>query len=196
MKLQSGFSLLESIIVIVIIGILYSTGLTYYGQKVDHSRRVGIEAQASHFTAAIAGIHAQWLIARPKGGIASVDVDGVTVYLNYRGWPTHTSPQWTESVSGQPLSSAVRVQKSAQQTLAQKPDDSAQHCYQLWNVLLQNPAPVSVEGNQAWGAYDYHISSPSQRICRYELAIAPRGSHFYDYILDTGQIFVTVPPKN
>jgi len=179
MKTQHGFSLFELVVVAVVIGILASVGLEYYSQAIEESHRVGVEAQASNFTTAVAGVHTQWLLDSVKSRVSRVEIDGLQFYVSKRGWPAHVNVRGTKK----------KGKKSG------KNWESSQNCYDLWISLLQNPTPATVEGNDQWGKYDYHISAVGGEFCRYELTVKPKGSHFFDYVLGTGQVFVTVPPR-
>jgi prepilin-type N-terminal cleavage/methylation domain-containing protein len=164
-----GYSLLEFVVVVVLIGLVAAKGLKYYGQAIDDSRRVGIEALARNFTAAAAGIHAQWLIAGKKSGGRTIDMDNVLIYINKNGWPAGTKK--TDKASANP----------------------ALNCYQLWQALLQNPTPATVEGIEKRGRRPYHISSMENGRCRYELVAASGVTHYFDYALESGQVFINVP---
>lgn len=174
---ERGFTLLEFVAVVVVISLLASSGLVYYGKLLDDTRRTGVEILANRFTAAVALIHAHWIIGggRADSGAAprQIDVDGVRVYVNERGWAANTSG------NGAGLS-----------------DQTADECRQIWQAVLQNPAPLTVEGQtlSAKGTQRYHVAAINGQICRYELVTQPAGTHFFDYNLMTGQVLTTVPP--
>lgn len=188
-QLQQGFSFLELIAVVVIIAVLAASGLVYYQKALQDARRTGLEMLAHRFTAAVALAHAQWIIqggynkAR-AGKRSTVDMDNVTVHVNEFGWPANTDGQ-----------------------AAGSGDQSAEECYQVWQAVLQNPALATVEGRsnpqlsqaedpRARGRRHYHISQLDGRICRYELVVETLGTHYFDYTLATGQVLITVPPRD
>lgn len=183
-RLQQGFTFLELVAVVIIISILASSGLVYYEKALKDARRVGVEMLAHRFTAAVALVHAQWIVqgGYRAGESSQVDVDNVTVYVNEFGWPANTDGQAPGSSN-----------------------QNAEECHQVWQAVLQNPALATVEGRsnpeldqakdpQARGRQRYHIAQLDGRICRYELLAEPIGSHYFDYNLQTGQVFTTVPP--
>ena len=163
---QQGFSLLELILVLVVIGILAAKSLEYYNNEMDDARRVGVETLSNNFTAAVGGIHAQWIVS---GKPEQISVDNMPVFVNRFGWP----------VGGE------RFQQQ-----------SAKACVQLWQTILQNPAQASVEGESDYGSRRYHISALDVRTCRYELVTNDKGSHYFDYSTYTGQVLAVVPPLN
>ncbi|MEX1032456.1 MAG: type II secretion system protein [Cellvibrionaceae bacterium] len=186
MNRQRGFTYLELVAVVVIIGILAASGLVYYERALDDARRVGVELLASRFAAATALMRAQWIVegGRQGNGGKSVEVDNLTIFLNEFGWPANTD-------GGSPRST----------------DQTAEECYQVWQMVLQNPALATVEGRveatvdgaarnnpEAKGRQRYHVSQIDNQACRYELLTNSDGMHFFDYNLRTGRVLVTVPP--
>lgn len=183
---QRGFTFLEFIAVVVIMSILAGSTLVYYERALKDARRTGVEILAHRFTTAVAMIRAQWIV-QGSGKAAKpswVDVDNIGVYLNEFGWPANTD--------GNPAASG---------------NQTAEECYQIWQAVLQNPALTTVEGRadpeaeitndpQAKGRQRYHISQLNGQICRYELIAEVDSSHYFDYNLQTGQVFITVPPRD
>ncbi|NIB44391.1 prepilin-type N-terminal cleavage/methylation domain-containing protein [Pseudomaricurvus alkylphenolicus] len=173
MRRQHGFSLFEVVVVTVVIGVLVAIGLEYYTEAMKDSRRVAVETQARNFTAALSSAHAQWYIQSTKGEkISSVEVENRQVFINKFGWP-----------SGGTLTSRTE-------------GASAGNCESLWQLLLQNPPPVTTSEKGQLGQRRYHISAADGKTCRYELFTDPRATHFFDYSLVSGQVRVEVPPLN
>ncbi|GAB1259524.1 type II secretion system protein [Aurantivibrio plasticivorans] len=184
---EGGFTLLELILVVTLIGILAASGLVYYQRILDDAKRTGVEILANRFTAAIALIRGQWIVESTmqlQGKVPDtfrVDVDNVAIFLNEYGWPANTD-------NGSRSSN----------------DQTSEECYQIWQTILQNPSPVTVEGRgsgsannlkeNAKGQQRYHISQRNNSVCRYELVTEPEGSHYFEYNLKTGQVLITVPP--
>lgn len=176
---QGGFSLLELVVVLVVIGLLAAGGLFYYQDLLKESRRTSMEILAHRFTTATALVHAQWILQgggshRAPGML--VDVDGIGVYVNERGWPANTD-------GGSARSS----------------DQTDDECRQLWMALLQNP-PLATVGSNVPAVDElrqrFHISQVGGRICRFQLITRDAGTHYFDYNTTTGQVLIHTPPMN
>ena len=187
-KRRKGFTLVELVLVITIIGVLAATGAVYYGEVLEEARRTGVEVLANRFTAAVALIRGQWIVESTmqiNGKVSKtfrVDVDNIPIFLNEFGWPANTDG----------LSAGSR-------------DETAEECYQLWRAIMQNPGRATVEGRvlnpaqdpgnpESKGKQRYHISQIGGSKCRYELITRPEGTHFFEYDLTNGRVLVTVPP--
>ena len=83
-KQHQGFTLIELIFVVVVIGILMATSLKYYVDIMDDARRSGVQFLSGRFAAAVAGVHLQWMI---EGRPSVVEFDGSVVEMNSKGWP-------------------------------------------------------------------------------------------------------------
>lgn len=184
---NKGFTLVELVLVVTVIGVLSAAGAVYYGKTMDEARRTGVEVMSNRFTAAVALIRGQWIVESTmqlEGKVQKtfrVDVDNTAIFLNEFGWPANTDGIATGSK-----------------------DQTAEECYQLWHALMQNPTPATVEGRssgnatassdrEAKGKQRYHISQVNGSKCRYELTTRPEGTHFFEYNLRNGQVLVTVP---
>jgi len=185
---NKGFTLVELILVVTIIGVLSAAGAVYYGKTVEDARRTGVEVMANRFTAAIALIRGQWIVESTmqlEGKVPHtfrVDVDNIPIFLNEYGWPANTDGKSNRSTA-----------------------QSAEQCYQLWQAVMQNPGVATVEGRvpdksqapnnpEAKGKQRYHISQVNNSMCRFELYTKPEGTHYFEYNLRNGQVLVTVPP--
>jgi prepilin-type N-terminal cleavage/methylation domain-containing protein len=185
---QNGFTLVELVLVVTVIGVLSAAGAVYYGKTMDDARRVGVEVLANRFTAAIALIRGQWIVESTmqlEGKVPKtfrVDVDNIPIFLNEFGWPANTD--------GNSASSK---------------DQTAEECYQLWQAVMQNPAVATVEGRapanstgsnnpEVKGKQRYHVSQVNGSTCRFELTTKPERTHYFEYSLTNGRVLVTVPP--
>ena len=167
---QQGWSRFEWLVTFSAIGIVLLFAVVRYLDMAREGRRIGFETLEHNFTAGVALTRASWLINRGNPEQFFVQIDGQFIYMSDQGWPMSTEPVAPES----------RMEKASL------------YCQQLWSNLLQNPQQATV-AELEWGQRQYHISSPKQGVCRYELVTEPRGSHFFDYNIQTGQVSVTTP---
>lgn len=180
-KPQLGFSLLELILVIVLIGLLAAAGLKYYIDLREAAIRTGLQTQARNFAGIIQGARADWLSERrpdsiptEPGSKLAVDLDGTRIYVNEMGWPANSSAELDSS--------------SGSQTAAE--------CYELWFGLMNNPLPATVEGLPSIGGVKgqqrYHISV-NNAVCRYELVLKSGIGYYFDYSPKTGKVLINIP---
>ncbi|USD37277.1 prepilin-type N-terminal cleavage/methylation domain-containing protein [Ferrimonas sp. SCSIO 43195] len=90
MKKQSGFSLVELVIVVVVLGLLAAVALPRFINITDEAEDAASEGVAGGFASAIGITRAQWEVeGRPADG--SVVLSGQTVFVNDYGYPSGTS---------------------------------------------------------------------------------------------------------
>ena len=86
---QGGFTLIELIVVIVILGILAATALPRFASLGGEARLASLNAARGALSATSAMTHGKFLVARP----ATIAVEGVNVTMNMAsGYPSVAVP--------------------------------------------------------------------------------------------------------
>lgn len=154
MQKQKGFTLIELVVVIVILGVLAAVALPRFMNATEDAHTAAVQGTGGALAAGVALVRSQWELNRVKGDTTpNVDVAGFgdgTMDVNSSGWPVGTT------ASG-----------------------SAAACVEIWQGVLQASAPsVATSGTVDYVAsytapdctYSYTLdgSSPAQRTIVYE----------------------------
>lgn len=131
---QAGFSLIELVIVVVILGLLAVTALPRFLDVTEEAQIANVEGMAGGFATGVSLVRAQWEAeGRPQVNDAnSVNYDGVRLYL-------------TEASDAPLVSPGYPVGDSADDDESMDVDQ----CSTVWNGLLQNPASLTSNAEQA-----------------------------------------------
>jgi len=119
--MNKGFTLIELVIVIVLLGILAATALPKFASLTDDAYDASLQGMAGAFGSAVNIAHAQWL-ADGNTGAADITLQSSVIGMTASGWPAGGSGDTTLSGS---------------------------NCVELWTGLLQNPpnAAISCTGS-------------------------------------------------
>lgn len=163
---EKGFTLIELVIVVVILGFLAATAIPKFVDLTEQAKQANIEGMAGGFATGVSLARSQWEAeARPDDvdGVNLVNYDGTTIYLTSED--TSTTPSISPGyIVGINSSSGINSSKSL----------SVSDCIDIWNSLLQQPPLVasSVDDINNDDSYRYlaNVSgSSSSTMCHYHL---------------------------
>lgn len=131
MNKQTGFTLIELVIVVVILGLLTATAIPKFLNLTDQAEQANIEGMAGGFATAISLARAQWEAeARPKNASSQnfVDYDGTTLMLTTENSAAGIRPGYVVGLTDG-------------MTLAG--DFGVENCLEIWRNILQQPPTIS-----------------------------------------------------
>ena len=172
MKQQTGFSLIELVIVIVVLGILAVTALPRFLDVSEEAKNASVEGVSGGFATGVLLVRAQWEAkGRSKeGGVNTILYDGNRIYL--------TTPTDAEVESGL-ISPGYPIDTSSSASINVSPGGlTSARCLYIWNGLLQNPPKATHDFNEVVTSKNdmkYYVSvdgSGNDSVCRYYLVNA------------------------
>jgi len=158
MRKQSGFTLIELVIVVVILGFLAITAIPKFIDLTDQAKQANIEGMAGGFATGISLARAQWEAeGRPHNAANQnfVDYDGTIVYLTVKDAGNSIRPGY---ILGTTATAAIG-------------DVS---CLTVWNSILQQPPQITDNLATLNGSsiYDYFVTkdnTANDPVCHYYL---------------------------
>lgn len=122
-KKQQGFTLIELVIVVIILGLIGAAAVPRFLDATDDARDASIEGVAGGFASAVGLARAQWeLLGRPSVANA-INYDGVNVFLSNEGYPT-----------------AISQARNATQM-------SATHCSDIFGTIINSSPSITASAN-------------------------------------------------
>ena len=199
MKKQSGFTLIELVIVVVILGFLAVTAIPKFIDLTDQAKQANIEGMAGGFATGVSLARAQWEAeGRPTtGGLNVVNYDGTNVLL-------------TTANNGAGIRAGYIVASVAGENSGNTLDNTftVANCIDVWNSILQQPPKItSVIGNIDSNQYYATLAGAAATTeCKYHLKetlaknndgdyIAPADdltTNFFSYFPATSAVAITI----
>lgn len=178
MKKQAGFSLVELVIVIVVVGLLAVAALPKFLDITDEAKKASIEGVAGGFATAVLSARAQWEAeSRPEvNGVNMVDYDGVDFILTDSSNSSGFRDGYPIAVSDGSGSNATSATNSS--------------CRELMENLLQNP-PIVVENNTSDTSAKYSAEATGSGACTYT-QLEGTTYHNFVYEITTGRVVVNL----
>jgi MSHA pilin protein MshB len=189
---SSGFTLIELVIVIILLGLLAAAALPRLLSATDNAEIATLEGVAGGFSTAVAIAHAQWAADGNSPGAETtvankviINLDGKTFYMNEYGWPANVDSSDDSAANGQ----------------------TADECKQVFdNILQSSPATTTDSVNRANNRYFVSVINNAGGnvdivgdICRFELILSDSetasATHFFDYDLVNGQVIISYPDR-
>ncbi|WP_245942560.1 pilus assembly FimT family protein [Candidatus Colwellia aromaticivorans] len=129
-KQAAGFTLIELVIVVVILGFLAVTAIPKFLDLTEQAKQANIEGMAGGFATGVSLARAQWEAeARPtENGVNRVDYDGVELFLTTPGDDNTIRPGYPTGINSDKPTGA---------------DMDTTDCIEVWQGILAQPPTIT-----------------------------------------------------
>ncbi|MDK9737658.1 prepilin-type N-terminal cleavage/methylation domain-containing protein [Vibrio sp. D404a] len=189
LKNQKGFSLVELVIVIVVVGLLAVAALPRFLDVTDEAKKSSIEGVAGGFATAVLSARAQWEAeARPTATIGvetynTVNYDGVDFWLTRSKDSNNVDTDFRDGYPWAINENSTSFPQSLTNEI----------CAELMDNLLQNPpkvGDVDVVANDSNYKYSAQANTTDET-CTY-VQLEGNTGHQFVYEVKTGRVTVTL----
>ncbi|MBC9249586.1 hypothetical protein A9179_04780 [Pseudomonas alcaligenes] len=165
-KQQRGFTLIELIVVIVILGILAAIALPKFLNLTSQSYDSVNRGIGGALTSATSLVRAGWLANGAPTGGSTVTLDGSVIAVNSNGWPVN-SPSATAGST-----------------------PTASECANMWNAIMKSNTPAAAGSCTGDGCYVASVSGSTS--CIYTMSGSPSGGPYtITYAFGTGDVIIS-----
>ena len=147
MKKQQGFTIIELVIVIIILGLLAVTALPRLLDTTDQAREASVEGVAGSFASAVGLVRAEWELAGRPSGNNNITYDGVSIEVSDNGYPLASPDDNGVNSNGDNMTTA--------------------NCQQVFNAIMSQ-APTNIAQGGTYAGERYLVNAGDD--CVYTLA--------------------------